>query len=718
MISAGFQKYVEAMNQQPLDKKPERQSAGKLLPHQRRGVSKEHVAAEELKAQAITKSSDTENLPDTLQQGVSSAAPSALMKSGSLPGKNSSSEHSGRVHTHQSEALSSNHQPQRPKPQLTGSHPHRHQVHLPTREIKQHQLSQNAHTATVPGNIKNGLAKSRWASPSYNFGPVDEVCRSPPIPQIPMKNEKRETIGKEAATLMGLTPDTLAKWRAIGKPTHSAWSIASHPILESNPFSKEYNKDPITTRNDPVYTHDTALGTLGDTENKTFTSGFQSLVAVASVASTGDKPETTTKHASSPSQAEELGTCEPKFNDALLDPRGNWPAAAGSQEEPRQCVANSDRDWTLRHETKSSDIVSSSGDKVAPKHMTDFIRSWIQDTHVVDTTFLRREIDNSQTTDLHEDCDIDTYEGRPMTPIDYPKTRKQELMSRRQSEETSATAMRQFAAEIARRDPNVKLKQKESKRRAAAMATEAMVDREPEPLLEEPNPNEIQIPCHLRPAYESDIEAITAIYNHEIASGYKVMDTSPVGHDDFHNIYSECLVEKMPFVVAVEGSHEVIEKYPQRIIGFALITAVCRGISGSYETLSRPGGKLLVIVKPEYRRKKVGTALLDILITNCTGWYVSKGGYQFVNFTHDWMSTEFRSNTRLWWYLEMEVMIRSGETEEGTRNSEEFQWIWNFLEAKFNLLLKHYDEKCFYEPRQMIWLDKLTFRRVCRTLGT
>lgn len=266
--------------------------------------------------------------------------------------------------------------------------------------------------------------------------------------------------------------------------------------------------------------------------------------------------------------------------------------------------------------------------------------------------------------------------------------------------------MKQFAAEIARRK-----RKTERQDRVTSMPVEI----EAAPLREElPNPNKVQIPCHLRPATELDIEAITDIYNHEIAEGYNVMDTNPLEEEDFYKMYNRCVTEKIPFIVAVKGWHGEIEEPHQTVVGFSLVTAVSLGITGSYETLSSPGGKLLVIVKPEYRRKKIGTALIDILMTNCTGWYISKSGYQFVNFTHDWISAEFGTNPRKWWYLDMEVMIRSGEKEEITRKGEEFQWIWNFLESKFDLLLKHYDEKCFYEPRHMTWLDKLTFRRPCR----
>lgn len=290
-------------------------------------------------------------------------------------------------------------------------------------------------------------------------------------------------------------------------------------------------------------------------------------------------------------------------------------------------------------------------------------------------------------------------------------------MSRDQLEMTSAFAMRQYMAEMERKDPQKKAQRKAEKQaRAAAKAATAVAEQEnvAEPL---PNPNEVQTPCHLRPATESDMAAITAIYNQEIVDGHTVMDTKLVGENCFRRIYDQSLAEKMPFIVAVEGWYGTISTTPQRVIGFSLVTAVSRGIAGSYDTLSRRGGKLLVIVRPEFRRRKVGTALIDIIVTNCTGWHISKGGYQFVNFTHDWISTEFGRSPRKWWYLELDVMIRSAESEEKARNGEEFQWIWNFLEGTFNLFLQHYDEKCFYQDQKMQWLDKLTFRRDCRTRG-
>jgi GNAT superfamily N-acetyltransferase len=280
---------------------------------------------------------------------------------------------------------------------------------------------------------------------------------------------------------------------------------------------------------------------------------------------------------------------------------------------------------------------------------------------------------------------------------------------------TSERSVTEWAAVLARRDPQRRA-QRQAAREAKA-AARAAAEVKPEPFVDPPNPNEVQISCHLRPVTERDIEAITAIYNQEIADGYKVMDTVPVSSGNFHRIYSQCLDQKMPFVAAIGGWHCAADESYPNVMGFGLVTAVDRGISGSYETLSKPGGRLLVIVKPEYRRKKIGTALIDIILSSCSTRYLPKGGYQFVNITQDRTLMRYESNSRKWFYLEMEVMILSVENENKTRQLEEFQWIWNFLEAKFCLLLKHYDDRCFFEPLQKRWLDKLTFRHTCRALG-
>ncbi|KAI0969186.1 hypothetical protein F4678DRAFT_473843 [Xylaria arbuscula] len=553
----------------------------------------------------------------------------------------------------------------------------------------------------------NGLAKSRWADSSYNHTPVRQSVQ-------PLNNFSASAQHRQTTTMRKPDVTSLSKKNGVftdGTPdekhAHPNGHAIAIPRLLPCALAEQNNGTHALDRDELDNTRSNGWDESDSVKHKVEKPDLQFPTTAVSVqGAEGNAPPV-------------KRNCSPSIN-AIPDPRVNWPTESGVLGEIGQGISLQDRtraNLAPLSSKKSLDEMSTSteGERVVPQHVTDFIENWRQISHSVETNFL------SQNRDPHGDCDVDTYNGDLLQPIDYPTTKQQELMSRAQLEQTSAVFMRQLIVGLASRDPKRKAQKKaEKEARAAARAAAAAAAAEgtPEVATEElSNINEVQIPCHLRPAVESDIEAITAIYNQEVADGYKLIDTEPVRQEDFRSIYSQSLNEKMPFVVAVAGWHGAMDTSHQEVIGFALITAVSRGIAGSYDTSSRRGGKLLVIVKPQCRRKKIGTALMDIIIINCTGWHMPKGGYQFVNFTHDWMSNEYGSSTRTWWYLEMDIMIRSAENEERAREGEEFQWIWNFLESKFTLLLKHYDEKCFYHPHKMYWLDKLTFRRDCRTRG-
>ncbi|KAI0911526.1 hypothetical protein F4823DRAFT_293715 [Ustulina deusta] len=690
MSSTRFQKYLEGMNRQPLDKKPGNQSSSVLLPHQRPGP-----------AQGLTSRSpnisEQQTGHDAFRRDVVEAL-SDVSTDNAQPNKYSSPKHTRQLNVHQNKTPPGDQQSRASKLQLATYL--QSQNPAPIQQHRQYESPQKVGAPKISPRAENGLAKSRWADPAYNGTSASKIGQAPNIFSMPVQSQQRTAVGKQAVTPVSKDTDASKFWTPDKKHT-SVQNETVVPKLESNAFTGQNRSTCLPNPSEPNCTQGNGWDEMEDVRNPTGVPGLQPLKAAALVQTARENSQASKKSTSSLSKP-------PK------DPRANWPTESGVLGDVDQNVAIQDQDRASRSH-KSSDEMSSSteGEKVVPRHIINFIEIWRRGAHSVEADFL------SQSSDLHEDCDVDTYEGVLMRPVEYPTTKQQELMSRNQLEMTSALHMRQLIAETARRDPKRKA-QRKAEKKAKIAARAAAAAAEPDVTVEEhPNLDEVQIPCHLRPAVESDIEAIAAIYNQEIADGYKVMDTMPVGQDDFAKIYSQCLAEKMPFIVAVEGWYDTMEMNiaHQEVIGFALVTAVSRGIAGSYETLSRCGGKLLVIVKPEFRRKKIGTALIDIIITNCTGWYMSKCRYQFVNLTHGWISREFGSNSRKWWYLEMEVMIRSAEDENKAREGDEFQWIWNFLETKFTLLLKNYDEKCFYQPHKMHWLDKLTFRRDCRTRG-
>ncbi|KAI1743720.1 hypothetical protein F4680DRAFT_471221 [Xylaria scruposa] len=622
-----FQKYLEGMNGQPLEKKPEPQSASVLLPHQRTSPIKKAVPYQD----------STGQTPNNIRNGqVVHATPCkdvpALVSKSSMT----------------NELLSSNEQ--------------------------------------SPENNR-GLAASRWNDQSCQSTPMNKTgCLATP----PHRARKQQRGVVE--TLVATSSNQRVDKNTHRTPVQKFLSLVSDEAVAQNSIlntSDRRNGSFYSPRRDDV--NGVPDNESNDAKSQTWDSSHQPSAVLPIVLASTANPEANTEAAP---LSPKVGAQRVEKCDTIHDPRGRWPIELSVGDQVKQDMLGQDQE--------SLDEVSSStkGQDAIPQHATSFINTWIMGAHEVSTNFL------SQNINGHEDCDVDTFSGVLMSPIEHPRTKTNGLMSCSQAEKTSSSFMKEFLAKTALKQKTQRSPEKEL--RVTAGASEA----ETRPMVtENSNLNEVQIPCHLRPAMESDIQLIAAIYNREVSEGYRAMDIKPIKPNDFHTVYERCQVERMPFVVAVEGYHGVTD---QKIIGFALITELSHGIAGSLETLSSRGGKLLVIVEPQYRRKKVGTALIDLITTNCTGWYNSKCGYQFVNYTHDWISNEFGRSPRRWWYLEMEVMILSGDNEETTRKGKEFQWIWNFLEAKFGMMLKHYDENCCYEPRQMKWLDKLTFRRVCR----
>ncbi|KAI0448037.1 hypothetical protein F4803DRAFT_496257 [Xylaria telfairii] len=710
MPSPMFQKYPDGMNRQPLDKTPGRQGSDGLLPHQRTSRVKKPATIKDSILQTPQNFRNGAGEHETPQEDVLGVASNVSMNT-QLP-HSKDSEYARGAKAQQNGTQPFDNQSKVSELQLTSPDPNHCQIRVFNQGSRQYDSSQGLNAVKTHVHTTNGLAQSRWASPSYHCTPVLNGISSPPVtPPHRIQKQQRRTVETQVAPPSRQGVDTNTHWKPAGKSNPPAMNGAH--ARDSRPNSSDKHNDGIQS---PSWDElsETPDNVWNESEHATTQirdSGRQPLTALAVVSATKADPEANTKITSFSSQVEVQKIGEGKFGDNVPDPRGNWPTELGIHDQVKQDMADRGRDQTSQNEKDFSDNMSytTGVEEAIPQYVTKFIETWIMGAHVIEANFLSQKIDH------HEDCDVDPFEGSLLSPVDYPATRPHELMSRNQIEMTAASSVKQFLAETARRR---KAHRKTEKKARATKDIEPELKPQAEPVMAETsNPNGIQTPYHLRPATESDIEAITSIYNREVLEDHRVMDLKPIKPDDFHRIYNQCLTEEMPFVVAVEGWHGVMNASRQEIIGFSLVTAVNLGISGSYETLSSRGGKLLVIVKPEYRRKRVGTSLIDIIMANCTGWYLPKGGYQFVNFTNHWLSDRFGHNPRKWWYLEMDVMILSGDNEEKTREGDEFKWIWNFLEAKFVMILKHYDEKCFYEPRRMNWLDKLTFRCRCCALG-
>ncbi len=235
------------------------------------------------------------------------------------------------------------------------------------------------------------------------------------------------------------------------------------------------------------------------------------------------------------------------------------------------------------------------------------------------------------------------------------------------------------------------------------------------------NPDQVQVECHIRPATMHDMDEVAAIYNQEVEHSYKVLDTQPVDTATFRVLSETCKTQHQPFVVAVADWHLPNAANSKRpIIGFCLVDMLERGITGSYETSTKTCGKITVVVHPDWRRKKIGTALLDVIMISCSTRYSPRQGCQWMCDPADETHVRPPFNAHDWYTLQMEILVKSGQSKEEVEKREEYKWIVEFLEAKFHFQLIRHDDHFYYHPNPKMgvgidhWLDRLTFEHRCR----
>ncbi|RYP30798.1 hypothetical protein DL767_006079 [Monosporascus sp. MG133] len=378
-------------------------------------------------------------------------------------------------------------------------------------------------------------------------------------------------------------------------------------------------------------------------------------------------------------------------------------------ETPVELWTEQDWNQTRRPKPKKpweEDSIHSDMDVIISGSLKRFVEWWADAIPEIKADFLERDVPG------HQHRDVDTNTGTLIEPVEYPDTFRPPGSVRAQFDLTPQEYINSVLHELKVRADRIA--QKKSKRETAA--TMAARQRAIE---EDVNPDKVQVDCHIRPATEKDMEGVAAIYNREVNNSYKVIDTQPVTVAKFHELLRGCKAQSQPFVVAVADWHFAdMENSENSIIGFCLVDALERGISGSYNTSTKPCGKIIVVVHPDWRQKKLGTALIDVIMTSCSTRYTSRQGYQWVSTPDDEVHVRPPYNKRRWHMLQIEVLVRSGKSKEDVQRGEEYKWIFEFLEAKFALLLTKHDEKLYYHPSQALglnhWLDRLTFEHRCR----
>ncbi|ROT36052.1 hypothetical protein SODALDRAFT_328437 [Sodiomyces alkalinus F11] len=274
-----------------------------------------------------------------------------------------------------------------------------------------------------------------------------------------------------------------------------------------------------------------------------------------------------------------------------------------------------------------------------------FIVDWnSRIAHDVRPTFLE---DGSH--ELHWLCDIDTETGLLRPPVEQPATFV-DMNDEMKLKPSLRDHRRNWNSEyLIARENRVRGKKARRLHQARTYARcEVEVDQ-PQPA--PPPPGKVEVDCVLRPAKPSDLRGIVDIYNWEIKRGIRAWDTELVDDEDFRRIGRTCRDAKLPFIVAVHRpvdlndagnwpSKEMWEEFrawsaasqmgglqfkkrEPTVIGFGFMQPYDSGF-GRGKHVGRLTMKLSVFVHHEYRRKHVGTAIIDRLLTHtshlhCTG---------------------------------------------------------------------------------------------------
>lgn len=413
MSSAMLQKYPGDMNRQPLDKKPERQGSDGLLPHQRTTRVKKPATNKDSILQTPKNSRNGTVKPETPQKDVTGVASNVSMKTQLSHTNDSSPEHNRGAKAQQNETPPFDTQSKLSELQLTSPDSNHCQIRVFNQGSRQYDSSQGLNVVKTHVHTPNGLAQSRWAGPSYHCAPVLDGISSPPITP-PHRIQKQQGIIVETQVVphSGQGVDRNIHWKPVRKSISPARNGGRAQDSGPNPSDKHNDGIQPPCWDEVNKVLDDVWNGLEHAENQIGNSGRQPLTTLAVVSAN-------TKITSFPSQVEVQKLGEQKLGDNIPDPRGNWPTELGIRDQVKQDMADRDGDQISQHEKDSSDNMSSTtgAEEAIPQYVTNFIENWIVGAHVVEANFLSQEIDH------HEDCDVDTFEGSLLRPVDYPATR-------------------------------------------------------------------------------------------------------------------------------------------------------------------------------------------------------------------------------------------------------------------------------------------------------
>ena len=355
----------------------------------------------------------------------------------------------------------------------------------------------------------------------------------------------------------------------------------------------------------------------------------------------------------------------------------------------------------------------------------------------------------------HWECDVDPNTGLLLRPVDYPSTmvnclELDKATEWRQQNWTSSLLMRRENARLNRAGHQGPPRRHPPRGWTETPlgppeVTQAIKDEPREkPYKPEPNPYAPKIPCHMRPAMTADMEEVREIYNMEVENGLQAGDTEPLSLQDFQKIFETTRELKMPFVVVISGEYQDAAKSkapsaqrpkhgnqrpqgpPPRVLAFGYLSVWEPGLAGSVTGRSRMTARAHVYVHPEHRKKKLGHACLDKLMSTVSYRYSARLACEFIDPTDNPVYKYPRHHDRkyysvyLHYYVKTKTPPGSGaiDTVNKKDQDKELEWADSYLK-EFRFWQKARFEACHRtKPSQLpqpFWLDAVVFEHVCQT---
>ncbi|KAK7969861.1 hypothetical protein PG988_008934 [Apiospora saccharicola] len=413
---------------------------------------------------------------------------------------------------------------------------------------------------------------------------------------------------------------------------------------------------------------------------------------------------------------------DPPKTDPNRDPRGTVPVQTWTEQDwdqtrrPKKGKKSFDSESIARDTDVSG---ATSALNWAPvSRMTEWIGKWTDNIPDSMETAVLYDRPN-----VHEECDVDCDTGRLLAPVDYSRTmmnpadKTSSLKKRLHS--TSETCM---ARDRKKREQEL-FKRRQQERIEKARLAPPEINEDTEPAMTRPNPYECRAECHIRPADLGDMGVVAQLYRQEVENGWRALDQKALDAQSWAHVLGRCQEHHLPFVVALSGyrdSRMPISKAGHQVIGFAVLDVASRGIVGSVATTAKCSGRLYVMVAPQHRRARIGTALLDSVLNIVSPQYSPKElSYQWESphENHAYYPCRFNphSEKRQWCSILMEVYVQNKGTKENTTKGEEYQAIWNWLEMDLSMnLISHSPMfgRADHLPTSPI-LDRLVFEHRC-----